>query len=242
MNTLSEETPRVKSSGSSAGSSGKKRRRSIDITSSEKSSGEEVNNVPNYLRGSTGYCHDFCNYGKHHEHVKSAILINFKQTTVVDKEKVAKTVVPVEKKKTTTVAKVNPSADPKFAKPAEPVEVTKKDAALPSQKTQVMKRSLSTNGKAARNEPKMFQRSTSLVKPSPVTVNRDASAGSNNVIKEIASKLAESRKSKVKALVNAFETMISASKLAESRKSKVKALVDAFETVISLQAGKPSST
>ncbi|GKA87924.1 hypothetical protein Tco_0809688 [Tanacetum coccineum] len=52
MNTLSEETPRVKSSGSSADSSGKKRRRSIDITSSEKSSGEEVNNVPNYLRAS----------------------------------------------------------------------------------------------------------------------------------------------------------------------------------------------
>ncbi|GKB87644.1 probable WRKY transcription factor protein 1 [Tanacetum coccineum] len=33
-----------------------------------------------------------------------------------------------------------------------------------------------------------------------------------------------------------------ASKLAESRKSKVKALVGAFETVISLQDGKPSST
>ncbi|GJR00799.1 putative calmodulin-binding domain containing protein [Tanacetum coccineum] len=156
MNTLSEETPRVKSSGSSAGSSGKKRRRSIDITSSGKSSGEEVNNNPNYLRGST---------------------------------------------------------DPKFPKPTEPVEVTKKDAALPSQKAQVMKRSLSTNGKAARNEPKMFQ-----------------------------SKLAEISKSKVKALVNAFETMISASKLAESSKSKVKALVDVFETVVSLQDDKPSST
>ncbi|GJX73711.1 ribonuclease H-like domain-containing protein [Tanacetum coccineum] len=96
-----------------------------------------------------------------------------------------------------------------------------------------MKRSLSTNRKAARNEPKMFQRSTSLVKPSPVTVNHDASAGSNNVIKEIASKLAERRKSKVKALVNTFETVISASKLTERRKSRVKALVKAFETVIS---------
>ncbi|GKB78217.1 putative calmodulin-binding domain containing protein [Tanacetum coccineum] len=215
---------------------------SLVCLSSEKSSGEKVNNVPNYRRGSTGDCHDFCNYGKHHEHVKSAILINFKQTTVVDKDKVPKTVVPVEKKKTTTVAKVNPSTDPKFPKPVEPVEVTKKDDALPSKKTLVMKWSLSTNGITARNEPKMFQRSTSLVKPSPVTVNRDASAGSNNVIKEIASKPAESRKSKVKALLNVFETVISASKLAESRKSKVKALVDAFETVISLQDGKPSST
>jgi hypothetical protein len=32
-----------------------------------------------------------------------------------------------------------------------------------------------------------------------------------------------------------------ASKLVESRKSKVKALVGAFETVISLQDGKPTS-
>ncbi|GJT47607.1 hypothetical protein Tco_0973764 [Tanacetum coccineum] len=93
MNTLSEETPRVKSSGSSAGSSGKKRRRSIDITSSEKSSGEEVNNVPSYLRGST---------------------------------------------------------DPKFPKLAEPVEVTKKDAALPSQKILVMKTVLVNKWERAR--------------------------------------------------------------------------------------------
>ncbi|GKA91589.1 putative calmodulin-binding domain containing protein [Tanacetum coccineum] len=173
MNTLSEETPRVKSSGSSTGSSGKKRRRSIDITSFEKSSGEEVNNVPNYRRGSTGYCHDFCNYGKHHEHVKSAIPINFKQTTVVDKDKVAKTVVPVEKKERKHYKQISKS--------------------------------------------RMF-------------------------VSRIASKIREVGMSKVKALVNAFETMISASKLAERRKSKVKALVDAFETVISLQDGKPSST
>ncbi|GKG16432.1 hypothetical protein Tco_0358755, partial [Tanacetum coccineum] len=38
-----------------------------------------------------------------HEHVKSSIPVKFKRTTVVDKEKVAKIVVPVEKKKTTTV-------------------------------------------------------------------------------------------------------------------------------------------
>ncbi|GJT62352.1 hypothetical protein Tco_1005885 [Tanacetum coccineum] len=100
MNTLSEETPRVKSSGSAGG---KNRRISIGIKTSGKSSGEEVNSVPNYLRASTGSCHDIRKYGKHHEHVKSAIPIKFKRTTVVDKEKVAKTVVPVEKKKTTTV-------------------------------------------------------------------------------------------------------------------------------------------
>nr|GEV12841.1 hypothetical protein [Tanacetum cinerariifolium] len=154
MNTVSEETPRVKSSGS-AGSSGKNRRHSIGITSSGKSSGEEVNSVPNYLRASTGSCHDFCKYGKHHEHVKSAIPIKFKRAPVVNKEKVAKTV------------------------------VTKKDAALLSKKTQVMKQSLSTNGKAMRNEAvKNDVMSTSLVKPSPVTVNRDASAGSNAGIKK----------------------------------------------------------
>ncbi|GKG26291.1 hypothetical protein Tco_0399437, partial [Tanacetum coccineum] len=133
---------------------------------------------------STGSRHDFCKYGKHHEPAKSAIPIKFKRTTVVNKEKVAKTVVPVEKKKTTIVAKVNPSADPKIPKLAEPVEVTKKDDALPSKKAQVMRRSLSTNGKTAGNEPRMFQRSTSLAKPSPVMVNRDVSAGSNAGIKK----------------------------------------------------------
>ncbi|GJV20556.1 hypothetical protein Tco_1369576 [Tanacetum coccineum] len=56
MNTLSEETPRVKSSGSAGSSGGKNRRR---ITTSGKSSGEEVNSIPNYLRTSTGSCHDF---------------------------------------------------------------------------------------------------------------------------------------------------------------------------------------
>nr|GEY96283.1 hypothetical protein [Tanacetum cinerariifolium] len=94
MNTPSEETPRVKPSGS-AGS--KNRQISIGIKTSGKSSGEEVNSVPNYLRASTGSCHDICKYGKRYEHLNSAISIQF------DKEKVAKTVVPVEKKKTTTV-------------------------------------------------------------------------------------------------------------------------------------------
>ncbi|GJW91509.1 hypothetical protein Tco_0169062 [Tanacetum coccineum] len=121
MNTLSEDIPRVKSSGSAGG---KNRRISIGIKTYGKSSGEEVNSVPNYLRASTGSCHDICKYGKRHEHVKSAIPIKFQRTTVVDKEKVAKTVLPVEKKKTTTV------------------------------------------------------------KPGPVTVNRDVSAGSNAGIKK----------------------------------------------------------
>ncbi|GJW91510.1 ribonuclease H-like domain-containing protein [Tanacetum coccineum] len=95
MNTLSEETPRVKSSGSAGG---KNRQISIGIKTSGKSSGEEVNSVPNYLRASTGSCHDICKYGKRHEHVKSAIPIKFQRTTVVDKEKVAKTTVfPIDK-------------------------------------------------------------------------------------------------------------------------------------------------
>ncbi|GKA92328.1 ribonuclease H-like domain-containing protein [Tanacetum coccineum] len=127
-----EDIPRVKSSGSAGG---KNRRISIGIKTYGKSSGEEVNSVPNYLRASTGSCHDICKYGKRHEHVKSAIPIKFQRTTVVDKEKVAKTVVPVEKKKTTTV------------------------------------------------------------KPSPVTVNRDVSAGLNAGIKKKEIKLrAESLK------------------------------------------------
>nr|GEU70376.1 putative calmodulin-binding domain, plant [Tanacetum cinerariifolium] len=94
MNTPSEETLRVKSSGSVGG---KNRQISIGIKTYGKSSGEEVNSVPNYLRASTGSCHDICKYGKHYEHLNSDIPIKFA------KEKVAKTVVPVERKKTTTV-------------------------------------------------------------------------------------------------------------------------------------------
>nr|GFC04238.1 hypothetical protein [Tanacetum cinerariifolium] len=94
MNTPSEETPRVKSSGSAGG---KNRRILIGIKTSRKSIGEEVNSILNYLRASTGSCHDICKYGKRYEHLNSAIPIKF------DKEKVAKTVVPVEKKETIIV-------------------------------------------------------------------------------------------------------------------------------------------
>ena len=47
-----------------------------------------------------------------------------------------------------------------------------------------MKWSLSTNAKGAQNKPKMLQRSTSLVEPSRVAVNRDATARSNVVIRK----------------------------------------------------------
>ncbi|GKB83814.1 putative calmodulin-binding domain containing protein [Tanacetum coccineum] len=193
---------------------------------------EETSDVPNYLIASTGSCrHDFCKYGKHHEHVKSAIPRKFKQTTVVDKEKAAKTVLPVEKNKTTTVATV---ADPKIPKLAENV-------ALPSKNTQVMRRSLSTNGKAmgneaAKNDVMLPSQKVQVMKRTNVKAMRnDSKNGPQSVV---LNKLPESRKSKVKALVGAFETVISACKPAESRKSKVKALVDAFETKIS--ACKPA--
>nr|GEY54219.1 hypothetical protein [Tanacetum cinerariifolium]GFA12677.1 hypothetical protein [Tanacetum cinerariifolium] len=152
------------------------------------------------------------------------------------------TVVSVQKKKTTTVAKVNnPSADPKIPKLAEPVEVTKKDVVLPSsKKTQVMRRSLSTtNGKAigieaANNDVMLPSQKAQVMKRSLSThgkaMRNDSKNGPRSVV---LNKLPESRKSKVKALVGAFETVISACKPAESRKSKVKALVDAFETMIS---------
>ena len=55
---------------------------------------------------------------------------------------------------------------------------------LPPQKAHGMKRSLSAHGKGARNEPKMLQRSTSLVEPTLVAVNRDATAGSNVAFKK----------------------------------------------------------
>ncbi|GKB27174.1 putative calmodulin-binding domain containing protein [Tanacetum coccineum] len=184
---------------------------------------DENLDVPNYLIASTGSCrHDFCKYGKHHEHVKSAIPRKFKQTTVVDKEKVAKTVVPVEKKKTTTVA------DPKIPKLAENV-------ALPSKNTQVMRRSLSTNGKAMGNEAAKNDVMKRSLSTHGKAMRNDSKNGPQSVV---LNKLPESRKSKVKALVGAFETVISSCKPAESRKSKVKALVDAFETKIS--ACKPA--
>nr|GEW22804.1 ribonuclease H-like domain-containing protein [Tanacetum cinerariifolium] len=126
---LIEETLRVKSSGFAGG---KNKRISIGIKTSGKSSGEEVNIVPNYLKASTGSCHDIYKYGKRYEHLNSAILIKF------DKEKVAKTIVPVEKKKTTTVkpspvtvnrdvsARSNARVKKKEIKTVEKVEATRK--------------------------------------------------------------------------------------------------------------------
>lgn len=161
MNTTKEETPedgnqRRKSIGSlnggSGGLTGKTRRYSIGIPNSRKSIGEEGNIVPNYLRASTGSCHDFCKYGKKHEHAKSSIPIKFKRSTAVNKEKVTKTVVPVERKKTTTVTKTQTPVE---------FESTKNDVSFISKKPQVLKRVLSTNGKPKENELKFGQRSTS---------------------------------------------------------------------------------
>ncbi|KAI3776993.1 hypothetical protein L1987_46786 [Smallanthus sonchifolius] len=189
MNTPSEGTPedgnqRRKSIGSGGGSGlagGKARRYSIGVTSSRKSIGEEGNIVPNYLRASTGSCHDFCKFGKKHEHSKSSVPIKFK-TTSVNRDRFTKTVVPLEKKKTT----VKPSTNHEILTPAEPDKVTKKVVLVPSKKPQVLKQSSSTNGKAIKNELKTVQRSTYLVKTSPVVVNRDAgSEGSNGGIKKI---------------------------------------------------------
>ncbi|GKC96176.1 ribonuclease H-like domain-containing protein, partial [Tanacetum coccineum] len=281
MNTLSEETPRVKSSGSAGG---KNRRISIGIKTSGKSSGEEVNSVPNYLRASTGSCHDICKYGKRHEHVKSAIPIKFQRTTVVDKEKVAKTVVPVEKKKTTTVkpspvtvnrdvsAGSNAGIKKKEIKlRAESLKATKSRSAKkvaplkdqirmqksePKQtssdkvQTQALQdgeaesesepfscndigeeESLITYTVNGRSDEELPENSTimpTVIESSHASSDKEVSEVSlialpekkdahgllNNIIEETAIKLAESRKSKVKALVGAFEIVISLSKTA----------------------------
>ncbi|KAI7736945.1 hypothetical protein M8C21_019208 [Ambrosia artemisiifolia] len=184
MNTASEEiaengNQRRKSISFGGGSNlvgGKTRRNSIGVTSSRKSIGEEGNIIPNYLRASTGSCHDFCKYGKKDEHSKSAVPVKFKRTTVVNKDKVPKTVVSLDKKITTHKA----STEPKIQTPAEPVKVTKK-VLLSSKKPQVYKQSLSSNGKATKNEVKTFQHATSLVKSSPVVA---ISEGSNGGIKK----------------------------------------------------------
>ncbi|KAI3761988.1 hypothetical protein L1987_52411 [Smallanthus sonchifolius] len=191
MNTPSEGTPedgnqRRKSIGSGGGgvgsglAGGKARRYSIGVTSSRKSIGEG-NIVPNYLRASTGSCHDFCKFGKKHEHSKSSVPIKFK-TTTVNRDRFTKTVVPLEKKKTT----VKPSTNHEILTPGERDKVTKKVVLLPSKKPQDLKQSSSINGKATKNELSTVQRSTYLVKTSPVVASRDAgSEGSNDGIKKV---------------------------------------------------------
>ncbi|XP_071711553.1 uncharacterized protein [Rutidosis leptorrhynchoides] len=194
MNPPSEETiedgnQRKKSvrsvNGGSSVSGAKTRRYSMGaVTTSRKSLADEGNVIPNYLRASTGSCHDFCKYGHKHENSKSKIPIVFKRTKVIHKDKVVKTVVPVETKKTTTSVKVKPSTDPKIRTPAEPILVNKKDISVPVKKAQVLKLNASTNGKETRSEPKTLQRSTSLVRPSRVTASSDGSKGFNGGIKK----------------------------------------------------------
>ncbi|KAL8251214.1 hypothetical protein R6Q59_034907 [Mikania micrantha] len=175
MNNSSEYTPengypRRKSISSTGGSnlSGEKARRcSIGVTNSQKSIEEEGKIVPNYLRASTGSCHDFCKFGKKHELSKSAIPVKFKRTTIVNKDKRPNTVVSLEEKNT----KIKPSIKPEIRMLPEPVKVTKNDALLPSKKLQAYKHTSLTNGTiTTKSELKTFQRSASLVKSSPVVV------------------------------------------------------------------------
>ncbi|KAL8199420.1 hypothetical protein R6Q57_012988 [Mikania cordata] len=180
MTTPSEETPQRRKSIGSGGGDTKTRRHSIGITT-QKSVGEEGNIIPNYLRASTGSCHDFCKFGKKHEHSKSAVPIKFKTTTIVNKDKFTKTIVPLEKKKMT----LKLSTSPEIQTPDKPVKLTRKVVLLPSKNSQGLKKSSSANGKVTKNELKTVQRSTSLVKTSPLVVARDAtSQGSNGGIKK----------------------------------------------------------
>ncbi|XP_076944111.1 uncharacterized protein LOC143614599 [Bidens hawaiensis] len=148
----------------------KTRRYSIGIPSSRKSVGEEGNVVPNYLRASTGSCHDFCKFGKKHEYSKSAVPVKFKATTVANKDRVTKAAVAQEKKKTT----VKPSKNPDSLTPGEPVKLTNRVALFSSKKPQVSKQNSSTNGKVTKNELNLFQRSV-----------KTSSEGSNSGIKTV---------------------------------------------------------
>ncbi|KAJ0694485.1 putative Calmodulin-binding domain, plant [Helianthus annuus] len=177
MNTLREEAVKdggnqrrksIGSSGGVGGGGGKTRRYSIGVTSARKSIGEEGSNVPNYLRASTGSCHDFCKFGKKHEHSKSTVPVKFKATRVVKKDGFTKTVVALEKKKTT----LKPSTNSESLTPDGHVKVTKKVVLLPSKK-----QNSSTNGKATKSELKAVQLSASVAKTSPVVVNRKGSNG-----------------------------------------------------------------
>ncbi|KAF5791984.1 putative Calmodulin-binding domain, plant [Helianthus annuus] len=181
MNTASEETAengkqRRKSIGFGGGSNlgdAKTRRYSVGVTTSRKSIEEEGIIVPNYLRASTGSCHDFCKFGKKHEHSKTAVPVKFKRTTIVNKDKVPKTVVPIEKKITTRKTATKNEIDT----PVEPVKATKKDVLLSSKKPLVYKESSSTNGKTTKNEVKTFNRSTSVAKSSPAVAKQGSNGG-----------------------------------------------------------------
>ncbi|GKG01387.1 hypothetical protein Tco_0306092, partial [Tanacetum coccineum] len=68
------------------------------------------------------------------------------------------------------------------------------------------------------NEPRLFQRSTSLVKPSPVTVNHDASAGSNARIKKKEIKTV--KKAEVTPKTGPVKKLIPKATLTDSRSQK----------------------
>ncbi|KAJ0754361.1 putative Calmodulin-binding domain, plant [Helianthus annuus] len=231
MNTASEETAengkqRRKSIGFGGGSNlgdAKTRRYSIGVTTSRKSIEEEGNIVPNYLRASTGSCHDFCKFGKKHEHSKTAVPVKFKRTTIVNKDKVPKTLVPIEKKIMTRKTAMKNEIDT----PVEPVKVTKKDVLLSSKKPLVYKESSSTNGKTTKNEVKTFNRSTSVAKSSPVVANREGSNG--GVVKKdvrtvkktgIASKTGTAKKVVAKVTLNGSQSP----KASISRAASLKAI------------------
>ncbi|KAM0033484.1 putative Calmodulin-binding domain, plant [Helianthus debilis subsp. tardiflorus] len=232
MNTASEETAengkqRRKSIGFGGASNlgdAKTRRYSVGVTTtSRKSIEEEGNIVPNYLRASTGSCHDFCKFGKKHEHSKTAVPVKFKRTTIVNKDKVPKTLVPIEKKITTRKTATKNEIDT----PVEPVKVTKKDVLLSSKKPLVYKESSSTNGKTTKNEVKTFNRSTSVAKSSPVVAKREGSNG--GVVKEdvrtvkktgIASKTGTVKKVVAKVTLNGSQSP----KASISRAASLKAI------------------
>ncbi|GJU46348.1 ribonuclease H-like domain-containing protein [Tanacetum coccineum] len=255
MNTLSEETPRVKSSGSAGG---KNRRISIGIKTSGKSSGEEVNSVPNYLRASTGSCHDISQRNS-----------SDKVQTQALQDGEAESEVYIESIKFDFIYPSMELKDPPACNESEPFSckdigegeslitytVNERSELIPDEELPenstimptVIESSHASSDKevseesenekevaAAQNDEMETTagvqdnvldiesenndskngRKSIVLKHQGEQEKKDAHGLLNNIIEETTSKLAESRKSKVKALVGAFETVISLSKTA----------------------------
>ncbi|GJT56825.1 ribonuclease H-like domain-containing protein [Tanacetum coccineum] len=187
---------------------GGKRRISIGIKTYGKSSGEEVNSVPNYLRASlhrVPSCHDILSQypeckqlsqanrssvqGPGHKHLldgeeaefKRSIWESFFMNDMGEERVVDKNI------------QVNGKIEE---------ELPENSTIMPT----VIESSHASSDKEVSE--------VSLCAHFRLSCRKDAHGLLNNIIEETASKLAESRKSKVKALVGAFETVISLSKTA----------------------------
>ncbi|GJT56824.1 ribonuclease H-like domain-containing protein [Tanacetum coccineum] len=218
MDTPSEETPRVKSA------------------------------IPNYLRGSTGSCHDICKYGKRHEHVSeetprvnSAILPSMElvnppvcnesepfswddigeeesfitytvneRSELIPHEELPEnsTIMPTVIESFHAFSDKEVSEESLIALPVS--ESTQDEGVLEDNDKGVklkFRRGKVLDIQSENNDSKNGRKSVVLKHRQGEQEKKNAHGFLNNIIEETASKIAESRKSKVKALVGAYKNI-----------------------------------